>query len=87
VTPENQAMGRQDALRNPTLQVPASSDDVPLPLSAHARARHRSLSAVERLRDVLLSNPERLKQLIRGPFEVERPEDAEHAALHAAVER
>lgn len=81
VTPADQAMGRRDPLRNQTLQVPARSDDLPLPLSVHARARHRSLSAVERLRDVLLSNPGRLKQLVRGPFEVARGESAELSTM------
>jgi hypothetical protein len=75
VTPVDQAMGSRDALRNRTLQVPASSSNMPLPLSAHARERHRSLSAVERLRDLLASNPARLKQLVRGAFEVQTGED------------
>jgi hypothetical protein len=74
VTPADQAMGSRDALRNATLQVPAASADLPLPLSAHARERHRSLAAVERLRDLVVSHPNRLAQLVRGPFEVETGE-------------
>jgi hypothetical protein len=81
VTPADQAMGRRDPLRNQTLQVPAPSADVPLPLSAHARARHRSLSAAERLRVLLGENPERLKQLVRGPFEVARGENSESSTM------
>jgi len=81
VTPANQAMGSRDILRNSTLQVPASSDDLPLPLSAHARERHRAMAAVERLRVLLASNPERLKQLVRGPFEVERGEDGDASTM------
>jgi hypothetical protein len=81
VTPENQAMGRQDALRNRTLQVPARSANLPLPLSAHARERHRSLSAVDRLRDLLQSDPGRLKQLVRGPFELEEREDSGRSTM------
>ena len=72
--PENQAMGSRDALRNRDLRVASESDDVPLPLSAHARQRHRSLAAVERLRDLVASSPARLKSLVRGPFEVENGE-------------
>jgi hypothetical protein len=74
VTPENQAMGSRDALRNRDLRVVPGSADVPLPLSAHARQRHRSLAAVERLRDLVASSPTRLKSLVRGPFEVENGE-------------
>jgi len=74
VMPENQAMGSRDALRNRDLRVASESDDVPLPLSAHARQRHRSLAAVERLRDLVASSPARLKSLVRGPFEVENGE-------------
>jgi hypothetical protein len=75
VTPADQAIGSRDALRNRELQVPPRSDDLPLPLSAHARQRHRSLTAIERLRALVASNPARLKELVRGPFEVETGED------------
>ena len=70
VTPEDQAMGSRDALRNRDLIVPPRSADVPLPLSGHARERHRSLAAVERLRVLVASSPLRLKEVVRGPFEV-----------------
>jgi hypothetical protein len=81
VTPVDQAMGSRDALRNPTLQVPASSANMPLPLSAHARERHRSLAAIERLRNLLASNPGRLKELVRGPFEVEAGEGGDATTM------
>jgi len=71
VTPEDQAMGSRDALRNRDLRILPRSSDIPLPLSAHARERHRSLAAVERLRDLVASSPGRLESLVRGPFEVE----------------
>jgi hypothetical protein len=74
VMPEDQSMGSRDALRNRDLRVVPRSADVPLPLSGHARERHRSLAAVERLRDLVASSPTRLRELVRGPFEVESGE-------------
>ncbi|HEV2866581.1 MAG TPA: hypothetical protein VGX37_08695 [Allosphingosinicella sp.] len=65
------SMGSRDALRNRTLRVAEAADDLPLPLAAHARERHRSLSDVEALRAFVLANPARLAQLIRAPFEAE----------------
>ena len=69
--PPNQAMGSQDALRNRDLRVGPTTDDTPLPVSDHARNRHRSLSDVEALRNLVLQSPDRLRQLIRAAFEVE----------------
>ncbi|TPI62534.1 hypothetical protein FJ420_06915 [Mesorhizobium sp. B3-1-3] len=74
VVPVDQALGSRDALRNPNLSVPGITLDVPLPLSQHARERHRSLSDLQRLVDFVVSDPTRLKTLIRGPFEVEAGE-------------
>lgn len=68
------SMGSRDALRNRTLRVGAASADLPLPLAAHARERHRSLSDVEALRSFVLANPGRLAELIRAPFEAEANE-------------
>ncbi len=81
VTPEDQAMGSRDALRNRTLQVPPRSADVPLPLSAHARQRHRSLASLERLRDLVAGNPNRLAELVRRPFEVEPGEGGDATTM------
>jgi hypothetical protein len=81
VTPADQAMGSQDALRNTDLQVPNSSSNMPLPLSAHARERHRSLASIERLRDLLASKPDRLRELVRGAFEVEAGEGGEATTM------
>lgn len=75
VAPATQAMGSRDALRNRTLRVDAPTPGNPLPLSNHARERHRSLSDVDFLRRFVLQNPNRLEQLIRGPFEIEPNED------------
>lgn len=79
--PVDQAMGSRDALRNRDLRVLSRSADVPLPLSAHARERHRSLAAVERLKDLVASNPTRLKDLVRGPFEVETGEGGDATTM------
>jgi hypothetical protein len=74
VAPDDQAMGGRDALRDRDLAIAAPSIDVPLPLSAHARSRHRTLSDIEQLRDLVARQPDRLKTLIRRPFEVEEGE-------------
>lgn len=74
IRPLNQALGGQDALRNPTLRVAGPTQAEPLPISQHARDRHRSLSDLQRLMDFVVSEPDRLKQLVRGPFEVEQGE-------------
>lgn len=72
--PPDTAMGSQDALRNPDLRVGPATDDTPLPISEHARARHRSLSDTEALRNLVLQSPDRLRRLIRAAFEVEPAE-------------
>jgi hypothetical protein len=79
--PTDQAMGSRDALRNRELRVPPRSADVPLPLSAHARERHRSLAAIERLRALVAANPARIKELVRGPFEVETGEGGDATTM------
>ena len=71
VAPPNQAMGSRDALRDRDFAIAAPSVDVSLPLSEHARSRHRTLSGIEELRDLVARQPDRLKALIRQPFEVE----------------
>jgi hypothetical protein len=72
--PVDQAMGSRDALRNRDLRVLPRSTNIPLPLSAHARQRHRSLADVGVLKDLIAAAPARLKELVRGPFEVESGE-------------
>jgi len=69
-----QAMGGRDALRNPDVAVGAASDTEPLPLSEHARTRHRALSDIYSLREFITLRPGRLEALIRRPFEVEEGE-------------
>ena len=69
------SMGGRDNLRNRLFPLQAESkEDVRLPLTAHARMRHRALSDLEGLRDFIAQNPGRLATLIRLPYEAERGE-------------
>ena len=65
-------MGSEDALRNRDLRVGAATTQTPLPLSDHARERHRGIASIDTLRALVVSDPARLKTLIREPFEAER---------------
>lgn len=65
------AMGGRDAHRNPLYKIDAVAEARPLPLSEHARMRHRALSDLQNLVSLLATNPNRFLELIRGPFEVE----------------
>jgi hypothetical protein len=75
VVPPDQAMGSRDAQRNRDFAIDAASTDVPLPLSEHARSRHRTMSSIDDLRGLVARAPNRLKILIRRPFEVETGEE------------
>ena len=75
------AMGGRDALRNELFTVDAVSDNQPLPLSEHARSRHRVLSDLQELRKFLAQSPGRLQALVRGPFEVEAQEDGNNTTM------
>jgi len=68
------AMGGRDKLRNRSFPLPPVSDDVPLPLTEHARRRHRMLSDIDGLRDFIAQYPNRLQKLVRLPFEAESDE-------------
>lgn len=68
------AMGGRDKLRNAYYKVPPASADEPLPLSHHARRQHRSIADLQNLKDFIGLNPQRLQDLVRGPFEVEESE-------------
>ena len=65
------AMGGRDALRNPLYKIAPPGDDDPLPLSAHARMRHRALSDLQNLIELISLDPNRLATLVRPPFEIE----------------
>jgi hypothetical protein len=64
-------MGGRDKLRDRSVQVPQASVNVPLPLSQRARDRHRAISDVENLKALVVASPDRLRKLVRGPFERE----------------
>jgi len=81
VAPPTQAMGSQDALRNRTLRVAAATAGNPLPLSNHARERHRTLSDADYLRKFVRDNPGRLETLVRGPFELEPGENGRFTSM------
>jgi hypothetical protein len=70
----SRAMSATDRLRNRSFALPADSPDIRLPLTEHARMRHRALSDLQALRDFIAQNPGRLRTLIRRPFEAERGE-------------
>jgi hypothetical protein len=67
-------MGSRDALRNANLRIDAPSNDNPLPISAHARERHRWLSDIQQLKNFVVENPARLQELVRAAFEIEADE-------------
>ena len=70
------AMGALDALRDGNVAWPAPSGNVPLPVSARARERHRNLSDLVALKRFVRENPSRLEALIRRPFFSAENEDA-----------
>jgi hypothetical protein len=65
------AMGGRDALRNPLYKLAAPTTDDPLPLSAHARMRHRAMSDLQNLIEIVSLDPNRIKAIVRPPFEIE----------------
>lgn len=69
------AMSGSDKLRNRSFALPPISNDVPLPLTQHARSRHRMLSDLDGLRDFMAQYPNRLEKLVRRPFEAESGEE------------
>jgi hypothetical protein len=69
------ALGGYDALRDPVFTIPAANSTQPLPITTHARGRHRSLMDLDAVRDLIGENPGLMRRLVRGPFEVEAGED------------
>jgi hypothetical protein len=64
-------------LRNRLFPLPAESQNIRLPLTEHARMRHRVLADLENLRDFIAQNPGRLATLVRRAFEAESGESPE----------
>jgi hypothetical protein len=81
VEPAQGAMGGRDALRNRLFALQAASDVEPLPLTTHARSRHRVLSDLQALRGLVLQSPGRISSLVRRPFELERAETADLSTM------
>jgi hypothetical protein len=79
ISSPEKAMGSRDKRRNERYQIAAPSDDIALPLAAHARERHRSMSDLQRLKELVQENPDRIPNLVRGPFEHEPGESSESA--------
>ena len=76
-----QAMGGRDALRNALYKVAAPTTDDPLPLSEHARMRHRAMSDLQNLIEVVSLDANRIKTVVRPPFEVESFEDGNSTSM------
>jgi hypothetical protein len=74
------AMGGQDALRSQLFRLPTGTEADPLPLSQHARMRHRALSDIQNLISLVaqdaLAGRNRVRDIVRAPFELESFEDA-----------
>jgi hypothetical protein len=75
------AMGGRDAVRNPLYKLAAPTADDPLPLSEHARMRHRAMSDLQNLIEVVSLDPNRIKAIVRPPFEVESLEDGNSTSM------
>jgi len=75
------ALGGRDALRNQLFAIAGISTNDPLPFSEHARMRHRALSDLQNLIELVALDPERLASLIRKPFEVEAFENANATSM------
>jgi hypothetical protein len=68
---DTRAMGSRDMLRNRLTAIPTAAPGLnPLPLSSHAKSRHRALSDLIELKRFVQANPRRLKTLVRPAFEV-----------------
>jgi len=80
------ALGGRDALRAPLTPIQAAGPE-PLPITRHAQERHREVSSLDGLRDLVRAQPERLRQLIRAAFEVEPGEGPNNQSAEATSMR
>ena len=72
----NHAMGSRDRLRNPETPMPIPTPQEPLPLTEHARTRHRELADLQGLKDFIANYPGRIQRLVRRPFALEPGENS-----------
>ncbi len=79
------AMGGRDALRSQVFQLQAPTVNDPLPLSQHARMRHRALSDIQNLVALVatdaLAGRNRVREIVRAPFEAEAFESAAFSSM------
>jgi hypothetical protein len=75
------AMGGFDRLRNKDFPLPPGSPEEPLPMTEHARVRHRELADLNGLKDFIHNYPGRIRQLVRRPFTVESGESADVSSM------
>jgi hypothetical protein len=85
--PRHHSMTRNDNLRSRLYEVPAASRGEKLPLYEHARTRHRAMQDIDWLKELIATQPNRLRTLIRLPFEVERGETADANAVGSSTMR
>lgn len=78
--PEN-AMGGRDSLRNPLYRIMRATANNPLPLSEHARMRHRALSDLQNLEALVGLDPDRIRNVVRPPFEAESFETGDESSM------
>jgi len=79
--PNNIAMGGRDAIRDEDYSIAPATPNNPLPLSEHAKTRHRALSDLQNLKLLVALQPNRLRSLIRQVFQVEAKEAQEAAQV------
>jgi hypothetical protein len=75
------AMGGRDALRNALFRIAGPTTGQPLPLSEHARMRHRAMSDLQNLIEVVSLDAHRIKDIVRPPFEIEAFETANRTSM------
>lgn len=79
------AMGGRDSLRSQLFRLPTRTEAEPLPLSHHARMRHRALSDIQNLIALVaqdaLSGRNRVREIVRAPFESESFESASLSSM------
>ncbi|MBB2834967.1 UNVERIFIED_ORG: hypothetical protein GGD51_005139 [Rhizobium esperanzae] len=77
----DRALGGRDGLRNELYKLSSATQNHPLPLSEHARMRHRQLSDLQNVEALVLLDPNRLKNIIRPPFERENFENGDESSM------
>jgi len=75
------AMSSVDKLRNRDFSILSATTTDRLPLSKHARTRHRALADVDALKQFIAQNPGRLKEIIRGAFTVADKESSDRTNM------